>query len=350
VGAGAIPKRPPHREIIGRNFTSSFSSGDSITAEQIVSTTPKELVALKLTSLSAQPLIDDWSDEYELRFSRSRFRERLPDWAAEYISEVNQELAIANGEWAPEMWSVIASLDSLIHVWQEDDDWDLEIIGKRLFEGVRSHAASNDPSINRHLLSADFLSRLARTHGKIPVSIFDLDPLSGLTVRKLQLLREMLENNADGKWIGQEQVRLAGLLDATPAQAIRLLLTAGEIKYHYAMEHWIHALSSVEIYSEVNASPREYFAVPVDPVLMIALLAARVGESKQIDTHISLVLREVDPANMLNRPLNNILSGTSGYREYVYEALSTMYRKSQSKELKTAIMKLAPGASKRIWE
>ncbi len=353
-----LPKGHPFRDSrlrkhIGKHATVSLEPGNVITAEQMVSPTPQQLVSLKLSSVSTQPLIADWSDKSQFAFHHSGIeyhRERLPDWATDYISEINQQLTAANGKWTPEVLSTIASLDSLIHVWQEDDDWDLDETGKLLDDWAYSNAASDDPTINEYLLSAEFLSRLARTHGRIPVSVFDAKPLSASAVRKLQLLREMLKNNADERWIGQEQVRLAGLLDAAPAQAIRLLLSAGKIKDHYAMERWIHALSSVEIYGEFNASPQERYVQPIDPVLMIAILSARVGESRMIGTNISCVLREEHPANMLNMPLNNILSGTSGYREHVYKALATMYRKSQSEDLTSAISNVAPGVVVRAKE
>lgn len=373
---GALPKGHPYRDTrlrpyVGRYSAVSLAAGDSITPEQMISPTPTKLVELKMASGSSESLVSTWHESTSLMFSEQTteaIRSELPNWTGDYIEAVNAALSEAKGKWTPQMVSMLASLDCMIHVSQEDDDWDLHTTGQLLREWLQHNGQNDDVEINRSIHSAPFLSRLARTTDGIPAELFDSEPLAQETHEKLTLFRTLVANNANQKWIEQEAQRLPGLLHEAPVAVVMAILQSGDPSKLASKSHLLEAIGPdnsesnepyVTIDSTVTAASRG--TSPLDPVLLLSILATKAGENDAVDQRMASLLRgdmakpDSDPstrhsstlAGMLDNSVDEILKGKLTNRTTVLRSLTTIYRKSSSDELKKLISQMAPGVPVR---
>jgi uncharacterized protein (TIGR03067 family) len=289
-----------------------------------------------------------WSDDREFPFSPvliTSARKELPEfnWVTPFVKKLNERLAaVPPDQWTEKSFNLLTAIDQLLTVWSEGDDWDLQTTGQLLSNFVTANAESDNPVLNRMAHSELMLKRLARINGKLP------DIISG-TVSRDQDVRQQLEqlstmagNGAGYNWISQEQVRLSGLLQQAPCQAIQTLVWDKAADTHQEMDHWIFAMSTTEIYSGYRSSPTEWKRPPIDPVLLLTILESLAGQDQRTDDCISLIFADHHPCRLFERHIDDVLSGTLAYRQSVHSSLVNIYRSTSSDKLKLNISRLAP--------
>jgi hypothetical protein len=272
----------------------------------------------------------------------------LPAWTPIFINTANSDLINAiqeqGGSNRRHAIAILKQFDLLQLVWTSSGDWDFKATGHLLSELVESNTSSPGP-VNDVMLQAIVLRQIARTTGKLPDTVHTAEPSDTATVERLKLLDRMLAANADGTWIGQEQLRLSGLLELVPAQTIRRIIQQDDAGSGSTIRQWIYALSTQATF---RTGP-DMLPPPIDPVLLLTILESLTGQNEVHDERISY-LCESDAfyrGQLFPHHIEEILTGTLVYRVTVLQSLANMYDLAKSDKLREAIAKLAPAVLHR---
>lgn len=287
---------------------------------------------------------------YDTQHSAKVFNDGLPEWTDAFLQSVHQRLESRPMEkWTGELTDLLWSVSDVIFFQRVSDNRNLKPIGRivgRLVSvdnvGLSKISA---PDVRRATHSGLILGQAVRLNGALPTSVLELQPTERFIDTKLKLLQQMVNNEAGSTWINQEQIRLAGLLDEAPVQALKLLLTTARIKSHSDLEHWIFAMSSDTTYRAWRLSPQKDFAPPVDPVVVIAVAELLAGRSQQTDDNLALFFESRHPGYMFHRHTRDLVAGELNYRDSVLKMLASIYSKSKSPSLKTNLAKMAPSVT-----
>ncbi|MEQ9411741.1 MAG: thioredoxin domain-containing protein [Fuerstiella sp.] len=284
---------------------------------------------------------------YDTRYSAARFNDALPDCTVAYIAAVHDRLTATPFEqWSNAEINLLWSLADVAFFNTADNQRDLSTIGNVLHEFLtledKRLAAVEDIDVRKARRSALILGMATHINGSLPRQVLAAAPSDDATVSRLTLLQRMLENDADVRWISQEQIRLSGLLQDAPAAALKLLLTTAAIENRAHIERWIFALSTDKTYKASRSSPDEDFSPPLDPVVAVAVADLLAGQNQLTDDNIALLFEQHHPGYMLYRHLSDVLESEMAYREPVLDSLVRIYRKSTSSLLMDNIAKLAP--------
>ncbi len=287
------------------------------------------------------------------RFSPPTPRDQFPEWLPQYIDGAHDLL---KGAWQEREYRLLRSLDPAIHFAKDTDDWGLTEIGKRVEAHVREHSNAKTSvafSSTDSPWSAAMLSRIARTLGKLPDEVYAAKHPDQNVRKRLELLTTMLQNKANRTWIDQEQIRLSGLLLEAPVETLRLIFRADSGENLEELKRWLFAVSKPEFYASLtqHGPAGSGSGPPIDPVLMIVLLEKFSGSSEATDTQIGFVLEagadvglgaRTRETGFLHGHLHDILSSDLAYRQFVFDALVSMYRNSKSDSLKLRLAMVSP--------
>lgn len=287
---------------------------------------------------------------YDAQHSAEVFNDGLPKWTDTFLQSVQQRLESRPMEkWTGELTALLWSVSDVIFFQRASDNRNLKPIGTIVgqFVSVDNEGLSkiSAPDVRRAAHSGLILGEAVRLNGALPASVLELQPTERVIDRKLKLLQQMVNNEADSTWINQEQIRLAGLLDEAPVQALKLLLTTARIKSHSDLEHWVFAMSSDTTYRAWRLSPQKDFAPPVDPVVVIAVAELLAGRSQLTDDNLALLFDSKHPGYMFYRHTRDLVAGELNYRDSVLKMLVSIYSKSKSPRLNTNLAKMAPSVT-----
>ncbi len=296
-----------------------------------------------------QPMKSSWFDsEYpysevcagQTRRQNARF---LPD----YVELLNEYLENHRADYGTRPYlSAVQSLEYVLRSWFAGDQWPLqktaEVLAAALAEDLSAPArADGDDPLGVETQTV-VLRQLARLTMQIPDAVADSIPRSQKTRDKLALLNDMLSHRANDRWVSQEHVRLAGLLEEAPFHAIRAIMQAESDKDSATVEKWLYAVSSPAAYDAHQSSPPEHVRPPLDPVLMLAILRKLTGDSERTDARIARVVADPHPRLLFPRHIDDVLSGRWAFRELAHDALLEMAAGTKCVELRTQIEKLDP--------
>ena len=284
---------------------------------------------------------------YDARHSAKAFNDDLPEWTDAFLQALQQRLESRPiDQWTGEQADLLWSISDVIFFQRSSDNRDLkpigEIVGRLVSVDNDGLAKFQAPDVRRAAHSGLLLGEVVRLNGSLPASVLELQPTERFIDTKLKLLKQMVENRAEPTWISQEQIRLAGLLNEAPVQALKLLLTAAPIKNRGDLEHWIFAMSSDATYRAWRSSPEEDYSPPVDPVVVIAVAELLAGTNEVIDSNLALLFESQHPGYMFYRHTTDILAGEMACRDSVLQMLVNIYKKSKSPILKARIGQMAP--------
>lgn len=348
--------------VVGKYLNRHLKMGEEITAkmliekpttEQIVDFWLGEAVQKKIVFrhvslyFTREPGLNFSVIPYDNVSGAKDFSKGLPEWTDEYLKGVHERLnARPQEQWTSDDINVLWSISDVIFFQRKSDSRNLKPIGELLssFVGLDNEALSKiaDPSVRKDAHSALILGEAVRINGSLPNNVLELRPTDDAILGKLNLLQQMVENGAEDKWIGQEQIRLADLLNEAPVQALKLLLASAPIKNQHDIEHWVFAMSPNATYREWRSSPPGSYSPPIDPVVAVAIAELLVGNDEMTDNNLALLFEQQHPGLMFSRHLDDLLASELAYRDSVLKSLVSIYRKSKSESLKTNIAKLAP--------
>lgn len=278
-------------------------------------------------------------------YDPKRFHSELPDWTQAYITAgVDRLKQKPTAAWSDEEFHVLWSLEPLVAVDTDDSPYDLQPLTQLMEDGLASGLSDEDLKLVRSPLwsSALRFGIAARLIGPDTELLFE-QPVPQDS-KQIELLRTMCSNKPEQKWIDQEQVRLAGLMQDRPLQTLDILLQGNWPENNSVAVHWLYALSTNEHYAASRSSPREDCPPPVDPLLLVLTMDHLAGESMEIDEHIAAFFDEPHPQYAFLRHLDDVLSSRLRYRDTALDALARIYQKTSSERLKSAIKKVAPAA------
>ncbi len=341
ITADMLIDKPRTEQIVGFWLREAEASGDVFeTMRSQLSTGPN----------NAHYAIDrPFSASYAKRFNKN-----LPEWADEYLRTLTKQLGATTPEnWSTQQQMLIRSVEELIHYRQSNSSHDLAEFGELLSRFVilnsKKETIQADSGMRKFSHSLVVLGELARLTGSLPEQVRESAPGDAETAAKLALLKQMAENGADLRWIRQEHLRLVGLLEEAPVQALKLLLTSAPIQSSDYLSRWIVTMSSIESSIETNRAVVAYVVEPsspsVDPVILIAVAELIAGKEQQTDNNLALIFEQPsngDNGDMFYRHASDLLESDLAYRDLVLKSLVRIYQKSKSESLKQNIAKLAP--------
>ncbi|MCA9086448.1 MAG: hypothetical protein KDA81_20470, partial [Planctomycetaceae bacterium] len=284
---------------------------------------------------------------YDARHSAKAFNDDLPEWTNDYLAALTERLTAKSIEkWTGEEVDLLWSISDVIFFQRTSDTRNLKVIGDILKRYVSVDNAElakiSAIDVRRRAHSMLILGEAVRLNGSLPISVLELQPTERFIDTKLKLLKQMVENGADQTWISQEQIRLAGLLNEAPVQALKLLLTSALIENRSDLKHWIFAMSTDATYQAWRSSPEEDYSPPVDPVVVIAVAELLAGRDEVTDSNLVRLFEIDHPGYMFSRHVTDILAGDLAWRESVLKLMVSIYSKSKNVDLKSNLAKLAP--------
>jgi hypothetical protein len=295
-----------------------------------------------------QPMKSSWfDDDYpyseilaeQTRKENARF---LPD----YVALLNEYLENHQADYGTRPYlSAVQSLEYVLRSWFAGDPWPLQKTEDLLAAALAEDESSFPPDLDDPLAvetRAVVLRQLARLTMQIPEGVARSIPRSQKTRDKLALLNDLLSHRANARWVSQEQIRLAGLLNEAPFHAVRAIMQAESRKDSASIEHWLYAVSSPAAYDAYQSSPPQHVRPPLDPLLMLAILRKLTGNSEHTDARIAGVFANPHPSLLFPRHIDDVLSGRWAFREMAHDALLEMATKTNFVELRTLIEKLDP--------
>jgi len=139
------------------------------------------------------------------------YKKGMPKLSASYLTALSQQLENKlPREWSAREINLLNSIYELIFFRRVQDDRNLSPIGKMLSEFVRLNAKqeseSANPDVRKAAYSARILGELVRLIGHLPSEMLACECQDASIIAKLTLLQEMAANEADDRWITQEQV------------------------------------------------------------------------------------------------------------------------------------------------
>lgn len=290
-------------------------------------------------------------------------RPQIPDWTQEYLNELNRQLAeLPPDEWTANTVNQMMSIQPLVQSNTSDSSLKFCELGKHLHEFLIAASDTQDANLDGDVIAAAQSSALLglafRLNGSLPEEILDAVPASATVQKKLQLLTTMIENKADDRWVAQERRRLFGLLEEAPVQALKILMSLGQIESAEVLENWLFSMSSEAVYNERHrqgGNPGTPFSPIVDPVLVIGVAdlinQGRPQSSETLawfffeddgDERARVFIVLWDPNDLIYNQISDIIEGNLAYREFVLTSLANVYSKADSQLLKDNIANLAP--------
>lgn len=331
--------------------------------------TPQEFLTLK-TALKERRFTDvDMSERLKpntLVFTHEG-EGVFPDFLPEYLSTAYERLQPdsdgALKAWQTEQFELLRSIDPAIQFAKVGNEWDLKRFGE-LTELYVKQASAKTTSLSEQdsPWSADMLTRIAKTTGKLPDVAFTTKHTDPDVRRRLKLLETMITNKATSTWIEQEEIRLHNLLLEAPVETIQLLIEHPAATNAKGYKQWLFVLSRKEFCDLLKSQPSRACGQPMDTVLLTLILRRFAGTSEAIDDRIALFLTTsangsknqsaqpypipMPPSSSqtayITRQLHDLLSNDYAYRQFVVEALVDIYRKSKSESLRINISNFAP--------
>lgn len=352
--------------VVGKYLNRHLKKGEMITAEMLVEKpTTEQIVDFWLEEAASgrevfEPIVFPNSTlsnsnlyatnyPFESTYAES-FNKKLPEWTDAYLRMLTTQLSATPPEsWSTQQERLIRSVGQLVHYQQANRSHDLaefgELLSKFVILNSNKETAHADAHVRKFSHSVVVLAELARIKGSLPEQVLTTVPDDPGTAAKLKLIKQLAENNAEWRWVHQEHLRLAGILEQAPIQALSLVLTSAPIKSADHLDQWIFAMSDVETYRAHRSSPPQLFAPPIDAVLLIAVADLLAGKQQHTDDNLAMVFDQPGSGSgrtMFNEDASDILEGDLAYRASVLKSLVSIYRKSKSESLKTNIAKLAP--------
>ena len=340
--------------IDGKSAKRTIRKGQIVVTPALMDTpSPAEFIRLKLEDAGSGKIVfapGNYARRSSYPFSPilvSSIRRHIPDWAGRFVVAFNTKLAdeLNDGNVSQSTLNALNSIEYLMNVWDESDDWNLQHTAELLSEFVKMFTDSEDEHLYLAAQSSKVLGLISRGTGTLPQVISETPLLNEDLDRKWRLLNQMLLDGAESDWISQEHVRLRNLVRDAPYHAIQSLVTVGKIHHSSDTEHWAHALSTAEVFDAWTTSPRRKAEPALDPVLMVVLLEPMVGLSESSDNRISDIVGDSHPGYLFSRHVNDILSGTLHYRSVMHQALTNMYIKTSNKRLRESIEAVAQSAA-----
>ena len=219
----------PSTEQIVQFWLDEAATGENIFAQQ-------ELPATRIgrSDLAVSRPYQSESVEY--------LRPQIPDWTQEYLNELNRQLAeLPPDEWTANTVNQMMSIQPLVQSNTSDSSLKFCELGKHLHEFLIAASDTQDANLDGDVIAAAQSSALLglafRLNGSLPEEILDAVPASATVQKKLQLLTTMIENKADDRWVAQERRRLFGLLEEAPVQALKILMSLGQIESAEVLEN-----------------------------------------------------------------------------------------------------------------
>lgn len=279
------------------------------------------------------------------RYDPLRFYSELPDWTEAYITAVIDHLRQKpTAAWSEEEFHLLWSMELLVTLDTDDSPYDLRPLAQLIKDGLTSGLSDEDSKSKRSprwhsALTYGIAARLDGTHTEL---LFK-QPVPADN-KQTELLKKMFANKAESKWIKQEQVRLAGMLQERPLQTLTLLLQGEWPAENKIATNWLYTLSTAELYESYRNPTILSFTSPVDTLLLVLTMNHLAGESVEIDEHIAVFFTQPSPDYAFLAHLDDLLSSKLSYRDTALEALTQIYQKTSNQRLKAAIKKVAPGA------
>jgi serine/threonine protein kinase len=268
---------------------------------------------------------------------------------AAYVSEANRRLA-ATGQDQRTIDAVIQSLDDPLRSRLPTDSWDVETTARLLADRLRQFyagdAAIEDDkpetlggiTVSPPVTPAMILTNIVRITGTIPDFAHAGPPAVAERLRLWKQLQSSPDIN-DGNKMERHRAALASLLEIAPYESLEVVL-APEVS-SLDVTH--------RIYSIMNPNPRAMrqnpSARPVDPLLLLAILADLCGHNDSQDEHFATIIADPDPPGQtltIALRLNDILTGPTAIKPIAHDLLQKIRMRSQNGKLREAVQKIDP--------
>lgn len=254
--------------------------------------------------------------------------------------------------------SIVQTLDAVLPLYSDGDDWPVEKTAELLTGILRTYYVEDpgeivDQDIDQQLpaIPAMLLAQIVRITGRVPDFVRKGYPRSKRVVANLDQMKVWLAN-PDHETQGDFHKYGKGLLIAAPYETIKLVceleLDKKPVSFLFTPDGQFH-LTTDGILKALAAAEKEIIppdsASPLDPLLMLAILADLTGKSEEQDVGIANLVKYERQGNTYRGLLKELLNSSLRSRKFALDALQKMAKDSKSKELTAALRELLPDAA-----
>ena len=294
--------------------------------------------------------------------TRKQFRYFLDAW----VGVANDYLQVHLNDPAERgVQRVLQSLQVVLRLYSEGDDWPVDQTGVLLTELLRNFYAGapgnlTDQSTDESFPSspAALLTQIVQMTGQIPGFVHGGQLRSPAVAKKLVKFKICLERQTDSPLFQRQYDFAIGLLDEAPYEAIKLCVgenELGENVRHPALGIIVHGVNvlatptellyAVSSYNDDRNNRRE---LPADPLLVLAVAVDLTGQSEAQDARISTLFTEGAGAKMFRANLEDLLSGSLKAGAIARQLLQKMAAGAKSEKLTNVVRSLLPAVAKEM--
>ena len=309
------------------------------------------LVCERLVTNPRQVLVDAFKPkDFEAKFPyRAGDRPNDDPFLAAFVAEANRRLNEAGGA-DRKMDPVVQSLDYVLRSRLPTDEWDVETTARLLTDRLRQWYVPDAEKTGDPIESAAPLSDVAtvwpeilltnivRITGTVPEFARSGPPVAAERLRLWKQLQSSTDME-DGNKMQRHVAALASLLEISPYESLAIAL-APRVPSLYMQDRIYYIENPVtRIMRHQDGGP------PVDPLLLLAVLADLCGKDDSQDEHFSKIIAVVNsPGQMLTitQHLTDILTGPTALKPIAHDLLQKIRNRTQNAKLREAVAKVDP--------
>lgn len=308
-----------------------------------------KLVLRRLYSLPGPTIREYFTSSWtnnEFPYSTAVFddlRKRSACFLNGWTDVANRELAkdVENGD-AEDEKRLLRSLDRFHRSRLPDDDWDVARTAELLSERLRRYYESDNDDGDRE--DGDFtpevetlLTQIVRITGDIPDFVLNNRPRSPFVSARLEHFEKTIAETKSQLEFSRQADDFGGLIKSAPFHCLTAIVrNQNETLGSLSTTYFIEAIDEPTHYYPPKEVP------PIDPLLMLAILAELSGESEQQDIRISAPLLQPHPRRMVTRHIDDILSADTAMKPIARRLLQKIADRAKADNLRQAVHQLDP--------
>jgi hypothetical protein len=294
----------------------------------------------------------------------------LPPYGSSYVAEIREQMQPYLASWvevasqyleehrdAPAdagVFSVVSSLEMVLRVYSEGDNWPVEKTAALLTNLLRAlyytdpaDKAAGEPADTRLVPGPTvLLTQIARITGRIPECVRTGHPSSESTIERLTKLEKCLNSPAEFPKLFDDENTLPNLFGEAPYETTRLCVAENKLPAAVMGNRSARLTSPASVLYTIfmRMSPQNHpRAASTDPLLVLVILAELTGEREAEDARIATLFNDgMDSAKVFRKRVEELLASSLNVRGIALRSLEKMAANSKNNELTEAVRRLIP--------